>query len=174
MLYAPTFRRDRSLEPYSIDWKRALPELRKHFNNPDVTVFLRLHPNMIHKDVTPLMTDPAIINATRYHDMQELLCAADMLITDYSSSMFDMSMLGKPCLLYATDIEQYNRGYYFKFSELPYPVATSNDELVEIIRDFDPAAYITGVKDFMDNKIGLFEDGNASKSIAEWIYEHRM
>lgn len=173
VLYAPTFRKDRSLEPYSIDWKRALPELRKHFNNSEVTVFLRLHPNMIHKDVTPLMTDPAIINATRYHDMQELLCAADMLITDYSSSMFDMSMLNKPCILYATDIEQYNRGYYFKFNELPYPVATSNDELTEIIRNFDSASYIAAVKDFMDNKIGLFEDGNASKSIAEWIYEHR-
>lgn len=174
VLYAPTFRRDRSLDPYSIDWKRALPELREHFNNPDVTVFLRLHPNMIHKDVTPLMTDPAIINATRYHDMQELLCAVDMLITDYSSSMFDMSMLNKTCILYATDIEQYNRGYYFKFNELPYPVATSNDELIEIIRNFDSASYIAAVKDFMDNKIGLFEDGNASKSIAEWIYGHRL
>ena len=174
VLYAPTFRRDRSLEPYKIDWSNVTPEFRKHFNTPDVKIFFRLHPNMLNADITPLMTDSSIINVTRYHDMQELLCIADVLITDYSSSMFDMSMLNKPCILFATDIEQYDRGYYFKFTEMPYPVARSNEELIEIIRNFDHAEYERKVKDFMDNKVGLFEDGNASKSITEWILEHRL
>ena len=174
VLYAPTFRRDRSLEPYKIDWSNVVPEFRNHFKTPDVKVFLRLHPNMLHTDVTPLMTDPSIINVTRYHDMQELLCIADVLITDYSSSMFDMSMLNKPCILFATDIEQYDRGYYFKFTEMPYPVARSNEELIQIIQNFDHAEYERNVKDFMDNKVGLFEDGNASKAITEWILEHRL
>lgn len=174
VLYAPTFRRNKSLSPYSIDWKSALPELRKLYGGSDITVFLRLHPNMIKTDVSPLMTDPAIIDVTRYHDMQELLCISDMLITDYSSSMFDMSMLKKPCILYATDIEAYDRGYYFKFTEMPYPVARSNEEFVQIIKDFDMAGYESRVEDFMRNTIGLFEDGNASRSIAEWITEHRQ
>lgn len=171
VLYAPTFRRNHSLSPYSIDWKNALPELRKFYGGSDVTIFLRLHPNMIKTDVSPLMSDPAIVNVTRYHDMQELLCISDMLITDYSSSMFDMSMLKKPCILYATDIDKYDRGYYFKFTEMPYPVARSNEELLKIIQDFDIAEYDRAVEDFMSNTIGLFENGNASRSIAEWINE---
>lgn len=174
VLYAPTFRRNRSLEPYSIDWKRLIPGLKEHFGGEEVTIFLRLHPNMINTDISPLMTDPAIIDVTRYHDMQELLCIADLLITDYSSSMFDMSMLNKPCILYATDIEQYDRGYYFKFSEMPYPVAKSNDELLEIIKTFDNEAYTSKVKNFFDDMVGLFEDGNASRHIAEWIEGHRL
>lgn len=174
VLYAPTFRRNRSLEPYKIDWSKVVPEFRNHFGTPDVKVFFRLHPNMLNADITPLMTDPSIINVTRYHDMQELLCIADVLITDYSSSMFDMSMLNKPCILFATDIEQYDRGYYFKFTEMPYPVARSNEELIEIIQNFDHASYKRDVKDFMENKVGLFEDGNASKAITEWILEHRL
>ena len=137
ILYAPTFRKNRSLEPYRIDWQSIIPEISRLYDNAGVTVLLRLHPNMINADTSSLMTSPAIIDATKYHDMQELLCISDMLITDYSSSMFDMSVLEKPCILYATDSKEYDRGYYFDFNELPYPLASSNEELTEIIKNFN-------------------------------------
>lgn len=173
VLYAPTFRRDKSIEPYRIDWSRVVPELRKIYGSEKVSVLLRLHPNLIGKaDASSLVNDESVIDVTRYHDMQELLCVSDLLITDYSSSMFDITMLKKPCMLYATDIEKYNRGYYFDFAELPFPLARNEEELIGNIRTFDSAAYDESVESFFEKHIGLCEDGNASKAIAGWLTQH--
>ena len=173
VLYAPTFRRDKSIEPYRIDWSRVVPELRKIYGTEKVSVLLRLHPNLIGKaDASSLVNDESVIDVTRYHDMQELLCVSDLLITDYSSSMFDITMLKKPCMLYATDIEKYNRGYYFDFAELPFPLARNEEELIGNIRTFDSAAYDESVESFFEKHIGLCEDGNASKAIAGWLTQH--
>ena len=128
---------------------------------------------MLNVDTSSLLNSPAVIDVTKYHDMQELLCISDLLITDYSSSMFDISMLGSPCVLYATDVKDYDRGYYFNFTELPYPLAQSQDELIEIFKNMDLEKYRADVSDFEKNKIGLFENGNASKSITQWMIEHK-
>lgn len=173
VLYAPTFRRDKSIEPYRINWSRVVPELRKIYGTEKVSILLRLHPNLIGKaDASSLVNDESVIDVTRYHDMQELLCVSDLLITDYSSSMFDITMLKKPCMLYATDIEKYNRGYYFDFAELPFPLARNEEELIGNIRTFDSAAYEEAVESFFEKHIGLCEDGNASKAIAGWFTRH--
>ena len=173
VLYAPTFRRDKSIEPYRINWSRVVPELRKIYGTEKVSVLLRLHPNLIGKaDASSLVNDESVIDVTRYHDMQELLCVSDLLISDYSSSMFDITMLKKPCMLYATDIEKYNRGYYFDFAELPFPLARNEEELIGNIRTFDSAAYEEAVESFFEKHIGLCEDGNASKAIAGWLTRH--
>ena len=173
VLYAPTFRRDKSIEPYRINWSRIIPELTRIYSGEEVTVLLRLHPNLIGKaDTSSLINDKAVIDVTRYHDMQELLCVADMLITDYSSSMFDITMLKKPCLLYATDIEKYDRGYYFSFTELPFPLARNEEQLIENMQHFDKETYAGNVDRFFDRHIGLCEDGNASKAIADWLTRH--
>ena len=173
VLYAPTFRRDKSIEPYRIDWSRVVPELRKIYGTEKISILLRLHPNLIGKaDASSLINDESVIDVTRYHDMQELLCVSDLLITDYSSSMFDITMLKKPCMLYATDIEKYNRGYYFDFAELPFPLARNEEELIGNIRTFDSAAYDESVESFFEKHIGLCEDGNASKAIAGWLTRH--
>ena len=173
VLYAPTFRRNKSIEPYRIDWSRVVPELRKIYDTEKISVLLRLHPNLIGKaDASSLINDESVIDVTRYHDMQELLCVSDLLITDYSSSMFDITMLKKPCMLYATDIEKYNRGYYFDFAELPFPLARNEEELIGNIRTFDSAAYDESVESFFEKHIGLCEDGNASKAIADWLTRH--
>lgn len=175
ILYAPTFRRDKSIEPYRIDWSRIIPELRRFFNDENVTILLRLHPNLIScTDVSPLMTDPKIVDMTRYHDMQELLCASDMLITDYSSSMFDMPMLDKPCILYATDIERYDRGFYFSFNELPFPVADSEEKLTQIIRNLDTDEYFRKVDEFYSRFIGPEDTGKACEAITGWITAHKL
>lgn len=173
ILYAPTFRRNKSIEPYRIDWSRVVPELRKIYGTEKISILLRLHPNLIGKaDASSLINDESVIDVTRYHDMQELLCVSDLLITDYSSSMFDITMLKKPCMLYATDIEKYNRGYYFDFAELPFPLARNEEELIGNIRTFDSAAYDESVESFFEKHIGLCEDGNASKAIAGWLTRH--
>ncbi|MBE6203056.1 MAG: hypothetical protein E7135_05300 [Rikenellaceae bacterium] len=169
VLYAPTFRRSGTIEPYSIDWDRVIPCLERMFG-AKVSLLMRLHPNLIGKvDTSSLTSNPAVVDVTCYPDMQELLCVSDMLITDYSSSMFDYAMLRRPCLLYATDVEQYDRGYYYDFRELPFPLSRDVDALVATIEDFDIESYKLSLERFLDERLGLIERGVAAESLARWM-----
>lgn len=172
ILYAPTFRKNHSLKPYNIIWDDLLPDLRNMTGKKNISVLLRLHPNMLRRDTSPLLNSTAVTDVTKYHDMQELLCISDLLITDYSSTMFDFPMIGGPCILYATDIDEYDRGYYFDFYSLPFPIARSQEELVQRLKDFDKTVYEAKVKDFFDRNIQLKEDGNAGTAIAAWMRNH--
>mgnify|MGYP003300794757 FL=1 len=170
VMYAPTFRRSGSIEPYRINWQELIPHLREKFYGASITVFLRLHPNLIGKvDTSSLQNSPEVIDMTRYHDMQELLCISDMLITDYSSSMFDYAMLRRPCLLYATDVEQYDRGYYYDFCELPFPLARDGEQLTKIIEAFNHEEYLAALDKFLNATLGIKERGIASEELAKWM-----
>lgn len=175
VLYAPTFRKPATIEPYRIDWPSTIKELKQALKSEHITVLLRLHPNLIGKfDTSTLINSPEVKDATMYHDMQELLCASDMLITDYSSSMFDMTLLGRPCLLYAVDIEKYDRGYYFNLDQLPYPLARSQDELINHLHEFDMGKHLSDCQAFDQEHIKSVECGKGSKSIAKWMKEHSI
>lgn len=174
VLYAPTFRRNHSIEPYRINWSVVHSAIREKFGLDKLVIVVRLHPNLIGKvNTQSLVSYNYVVDATNYHDMQELLCIADMLITDYSSSMFDFAMLRKPCILYATDVAQYDRGYYFNFKQLPFPLAESENELLSILKDFNEERYLSALEKFYEETIGLYEDGHASESIACWMRNHR-
>jgi CDP-glycerol glycerophosphotransferase len=139
----------------------------------NVTVIVRMHPNLINKvDTSSLIAFEGVVDGTRYHDMQELLCISDVLITDYSSSMFDFSMQRRPCLLYATDIEEYDRGYYFDLTKLPYPLARNEEELLSVISNFDTESYASHLTEFFDKEVGLIESGIAAQSLADWLVQH--
>ncbi len=175
VLYAPTFRRSGTIEPYRIDWSDMIPRLERMFGGAKVTLLLRLHPNLIGKaDTSSLINHPSVIDMTRYHDMQELLCVSDMLITDYSSSMFDYAMLRRPCMLYATDVAEYDRGYYYDFRELPFPLAQNSEQLINLIENFDEKEYQRDLKTFLDEHLGLVERGVAAEELARWMVAHRI
>ena len=102
--------------------------------------------------------------------MQPLLAAADVLITDYSNCMFEMSYVGKPVFLYATDVEQYDdtRGMYFNYEELPFPIAHNERELYDNIIDYDKEGYKARQQAFFED-IGVTESGKASEKVAKLI-----
>ena len=140
-----------------------------------VTVLVRMHPNLIGKvNTSHLVAYDGVHDATRYHDMQELLSVADMLITDYSSSMFDFAMQGRPCMLYATDANAYDRGFYFDLKELPFPLAESEEQLLASIEGFNHEAYTSRLKTFFTERVGLKENGHAAEALAEWMVAHRI
>lgn len=78
-----------------------------------------------------------VVDATNHPDINDLLLAADLLITDYSSVMFDYVVTGKPVLFLVPDIEEYRdqtRGFYFDLEEVaPGPVCRSSDELMDAL-----------------------------------------
>lgn len=172
LLYAPTFR-DRYLKnPYDINFSKVIKVLENKTGKKWVTL-VRLHP----KENCPekfIEFSENVINVTKYKDIQELIISSSLLITDYSSTMFEAMIAKNKVLLYANDIKEYNdeRGMYFKFQELPFKLATNNEELLKIITAIN---FENEVKEYLDfeKKIGLKENGTASKSVVN-IIERRI
>lgn len=170
ILYAPTFRSNGDLSVYDIDFNMVLKIASEKFNR-NFAILTRLHPNLkgnnIFKDY-----NENIIDVTDYDDMQELLSASDILITDFSSSMFDFCIMKKICFLYASDFDNYlknERALYFDIKkDLPFPLATNNEKLLEIIKNFNENTYYKNLEKF-NKKLDIVEDGNASKKIVELI-----
>ena len=170
VIYAPTFRKGKDADLHGVSPEKIVVSLKTKFGGKWVFMY-RLHPNII-ADYDFKMTNS--VDATKYPDMQELIAASDFLITDYSSCMFDMLIAGKKCSLYAPDVDEYvkdERGLYFDFSELPFSLARTNDELTEIIEKFDELKYKEKSKDFL-NKIGSYENGHAAEAVAKYIEEN--
>lgn len=168
VLYAPTFRVDGNLECYNMDFNRLINVLENKWGGI-WKILVRLHPN-IQKKQDKIKYDENILNGSQYGDINDLIISSDIFISDYSSCMFDGMLAQKKVVLYASDIEAYekDRGTLFEFKELPFPLATTNDELIDIIRTFDENAYAEKCKNFKD-KIGLFELGNGSRKVVDWI-----
>ena len=82
-------------------------------------------------------------------------------------------MTGKPCLLYATDLNKYDlkRGFYSDIHTWPYPLAENVEELIQNIKSFDPKQYAENIeKHLLD--LGSFEKGNASKTITKYLLKN--
>lgn len=168
ILYAPTFRSNNDMRSYNINYSKLIKTLEDKTNEKWV-VLIRLHPNLIGYDNNIQYSDK-VINATHYPDMQELVIGCDALISDYSSCMFDSEMMKIPTFIYASDLEEYmkDRGSYFDFGELPFPLATNNEELMINIINFDRAKYEQDVDSF-NNKVGLKDTGDAARQIVDVI-----
>lgn len=160
ILYAPTFRDDYSHNPYDIDFEILKKNLTMNTNDEWV-IMLRFHPLVV--DGNKYINSKDYIDVTNYPDMQELINSSSLVITDYSSVMFDSLIAKKPVLLYANDIEKYNteRGYYFSFDDLPFPLFKNNEELAKKIKNINSKNIMEKYDDF-SKKVNLFEDGNAS------------
>lgn len=169
VLYAPTFRKDKGTECYRMDFKRILEALARDGARWKFAV--RLHPN-IADQAGFLQYDADIINATNYPDMYELMAVSDILITDYSSVMFEAGFVKKPVFLFATDIEDYkqDRNFYFDLEQLPFPLATTNEDLLKQIECFSQSEYEMSVEAF-NQSLGLKETGHASEILAERILQ---
>ncbi len=170
-LYAPTFRADHDLSAYDVDYRRCKEALEKKFGG-EWKILLRLHPNVF-KLSDNLTFDPDVVVNVSYHpDMQELYMIADMLVTDYSSVIFDFLLLERPSMLYASDISKYReeRDYYFEFSELPFLLCETNDELEAAILNFDQAEYLAKIQEFKQLH-GFCDTGESSQYAAQWILD---
>ena len=94
-----------------------------------------------------------------------------VIISDYSSCIFDAALREIPCFIFATDFEEYkgSQGTYFEMEELPFPYAKNNEELVSNIQKFNLFDYLKRWNDFK-NKTGLIETGHSGKDIAQKIF----
>lgn len=174
LLYAPTWRLRFAenhyidMDVYDIDMQRLKQVLTEKFGG-EWTMLLRFHPSLRLYAKGYQEAHPEMMDVTDYQDMQSLLMATDVMISDYSSCIFDAALRRIPCFTYATDFDQYKceeRGVYYEMEELPFPYAKNNDELVQNVKAFDMDDYLKKW-DAFTVRMGLNETGHAAKDIAE-------
>ncbi len=179
LLYAPTWRLRFSEEHhidmtvYDLDMKRLRKALTEKFGG-EWTMLIRFHPKEGLYAKGYQETHPEVMDVTDYQDMQRLLMATDVMISDYSSCIFDAALRRIPCFTYATDFEQYKyeeRGVYYEMEELPFPYAKNNDELEQNVKAFDMEDYLKKW-DAFTVRMGLNETGHAAKDIAEKMADY--
>lgn len=168
VLYAPTFRDDRSTNGYLKSFEQIVESFEKEYNKKTF-VLVRMHPSVSNLELDYRYNDK-IINASDYSDAQELSLATNCVISDYSSIIYDYAFLNKPVFLCALDIEHYNelRGLRPIIYELPFSLATSLEELIENIKCFNEERYYKRVSEFFQ-KYPFYDDGDASKKVVEKI-----
>lgn len=177
-LYAPTYRDDDStvLKKASESSLSIVEALEEKFGGKFVVV-TRLHPlamsRVSQRDSIYLDFEDdseAVVNGNEFDDIYTLMEAADVLITDYSNTLFEFAYAKKPVFLYAPDSDEYvgSRGLYFDYDSLPYPISKDKNQLRRNIITYNHASYEEKQKEFFD-RLSLTENGNASRKQAKLL-----
>ena len=169
ILYAPTFRNNmgvQDLKLFKLNWNSLLKALENRFGG-QWRGFIRLHPNISNLDDGSFLGDDGVVDVTNYPDMQELLSIADAVITDYSSCIFDFGLTKRCGFILAKDIQSYSKERNFKiqWSDVPFPIAESDEQLVNIIAKFNINSYEQRLYHFYHNFCGMYSTGQASQAV---------
>jgi CDP-glycerol glycerophosphotransferase len=171
VLYAPTWRDDqfygrgRYKFEMPIDLDRAKAAL-----GDDHVLLVRLHSNIV--DGVPNAGDGFVYDVSLYPEIAELYLISDVLVTDYSSAMFDYANTRRPMLFFTYDLADYRdrlRGFYFDFAaEAPGPLLETSTDLIEALRDTDAATapYAAAYDAFVARFCSL-EDGKAAARVID-------
>ncbi|MGY2082857.1 CDP-glycerol glycerophosphotransferase family protein [Blastococcus sp. SYSU DS0539] len=174
VLYTPTWRDDLVFEgsgERDFEFPIDLDEFGARLGG-DHVLLLRLH-NMVMSRLE--ITDGSAVHDVCSHpDIRDLYLAADMMVTDYSSTMFDFAITGRPLLFFTYDLERYRdqlRGFYFDLAEVaPGPLVPTSTELVDAIADIDAvsAEHAERYARFRETFCHL-EDGAATQRVLDLI-----
>jgi CDP-glycerol glycerophosphotransferase len=175
VLYTPTWRDDLVLTdddsdvPLALDVSALMSEL-----GPGYCMLLRVH--SLESDRHASAEAPGVRDVSGYADIAELYLAADVLVTDYSSTMFDFAITGKPILFYVYDFERFRdqvRGFYFDLeAQAPGPLLRRPDELADGLRRLREVQerYAGAYGDFAARYCAL-EDGRATERVLDRLWK---
>jgi len=174
-LYVPTWRDDQHdvAGGYRLDFRLDLDAAARRLAG-DYVLLIRAH-HLMTTPVPAAATPGFAIDVTGYPDIADLLLVTDVLITDYSSVMFDFAPTGRPMLFFTYDLEQYRdqlRGFYFDFEACaPGPLLASSDKVVAALADLDLVAsrYQPRYEAFTARFCPL-DDGKASARACDRIF----
>lgn len=157
VLYAPTWRDDGSLYNFP-NFNEILKEIESKFNQEAILLLRSHHFQLLSNSLTC-----NFYNVRQYDDMQELLLVSDMLISDYSSSIWDYSLLEKPCFLYTPDLKYYEdmRGFYTPIHSWGFDVCQTTADLKLAISNFSMSKYLENIS-IMHKEFQSFENENST------------
>ncbi|MFC9969272.1 CDP-glycerol glycerophosphotransferase family protein [Spirillospora sp. NPDC127200] len=174
VLYAPTWRDDRfyARGRYRLDLRLDPARMRAELGD-DHVLLVRRHPNIV--DRVPGAGEGFVFDVSVYPEMQELLLITDILVTDYSSVMFDFANTGRPMLFFTYDLENYRdelRGFYFDFEkQAPGPLLRTGEEVVDAIARIDEVAaeHADAYAEFASVHCAL-DDGKATARVVDQVF----
>lgn len=138
ILYAPTWRDDYFIKKGS--YKFFMPfDLEKIITCLDKEDTFIIRPHYLVGDSINIKGYENQVKVCVDENINELYLISDLLITDYSSVMFDYAILQRPMLFYPYDMVHYKeklRGFYLDYNEVPGPIAESEEKLYEFIDEF--------------------------------------
>ncbi|WP_313489840.1 CDP-glycerol glycerophosphotransferase family protein [Exiguobacterium sp.] len=167
ILLAPTFRGNGQTTAHydqELDFEKFRREL-----GPDTVLLLRMHPFVLNPQIVPDAYSDQIINMTDYPDINDLMQIADILITDYSSVIFEFALLQKPMIFLVNDLQSYKaeRDFYFPYeSFVPGPIVSTFEDVIAWIKrgQFDTQKIETFANQFF-----TYQDGEATKRIVDHL-----
>jgi CDP-glycerol glycerophosphotransferase len=166
LLYAPTFRDDqRTGKRFTFSLPIDMVALEAAVGD-EYEIVVRLHPIIRGKVRLPW----GVHDAGAGFEMEDLLATADVLVTDYSSVMFDFAVLERPMVFFVPDLERYRdtlRGFYFDFeAEAPGPLVRTTADLVTALGDGSDAKYADAVREFR-TRFCPADDGHAGDRVVD-------
>ena len=168
ILFAPTFRgsskKEGNYPHYRFDYKKIFERLGDEYR-----IIIKHHPHVNNKPVIENEYKDRVIDLSKNEELNELLFVTDILITDYSSVIFEAALLDIPMLFYAFDLDEYisRRGFYCEYiSFIPGKLVENMDEIIDalMVGDFEADKIIEFKKDFFDDL-----DGKSGKRASEFI-----
>ena len=171
IFYAPTFRgRIATAEgPDALDVDRMAKELSDEY-----VLIIKHHPLVKRPPLlSPDVKDVFAFDMTRSGSIDDLICASDICISDYSSLVFEYSLFERPMIFFAYDLDDYFdwRGFYYDYEELtPGPIVTGTEEIIHYIKNIDTLFDRQEVIDFRQRFMSRC-DGHATERIIEKMKE---
>ncbi|MFF2198255.1 CDP-glycerol glycerophosphotransferase family protein [Streptomyces sp. NPDC058157] len=172
VLYLPTWRENREdwSGGYKLDLRIDLDAARRELGE-DHVLLVRGH-HLVREQLRDGVRDGFVVDVSRWPDTTDLLLVADVLVSDYSSAIFDFALTEKPILLFTYDLEHYRttlRGFNFDLEEkAPGPLLKDSAALIEAIRDADAVAarHADARKAFRAEFCDL-DDGHAAERVVD-------
>jgi len=176
VLYAPTWRDNQVYangKRYRFDMRLDLEQAWQALGD-DYVFLIRGH-HQAGDDVPAGLRPDFAVNVTAYPDIAELYLVSDVLLTDYSSAMFDFAVTGRPMVFFTYDLAEYRdklRGFYFDFeAQPPGPLLATSAEVLSVLEDLDAvaASYGTAYQRFAD-KFCPLDDGQAAARLCDRVF----
>lgn len=169
LLFAPTFRGNGKISGYYPVEKFDVGKLYEKLGG-EYAILIKHHPFVENRNIIPEKYKDFIIDMSSNSELNDLLFVTDLLISDYSSVIFEAALLDIPMLFYAFDLQRYisTRGFYYEYQDfVPGKIVSSFSQAVSAIQN----------KDFEVEKIKHFKtrffddlDGKSSQRTADLIY----
>lgn len=168
ILYAPTFRgRIADAEgPDQLD-----VSLLKERLADDYVLLIKHHPFVKNRPAIPDVCSDFAFDVSETLPIEAAMVASDVCITDYSSLVFEYSLLDRPMAFFAYDLGDYDdwRGFYYDYDQMtPGPVCTTTRQLVDYVEHLDTRFDPDEVRAFREKFMGAC-DGHATKRILDTV-----
>lgn len=170
VLFAPTFRGSGANSAHYPFFKIDLVRLAKYCEDNDAVVLFKMHPFVKNKLSIPREYTKYFMDISDFREVNDILFITDILITDYSSLIYEFSTFNRNMLFYAFDLEDYiaTRDFYEPYeSFVPGKIVNTFDELIDSLyeEDFEHEK----VKPFLDKHF-KYQDGQSSERIVRKIF----